>query len=212
MIKHQTCSAVVVVRMIKHQTCSAVVVRMIKHQTCSAVVVVRMIKHQAHRAGGGEARSAFAPGIWKEWQRPLMICSAVWASPEPHGHHRYSDSQKRPTRVLNWFSLHHAERLSPRSRFPTLGGGREWGGVPDFFHASSHWCWVHWAIDSCPTKDSISSTADCANGLRDLRRGLVFRRTKLLLKCSVSACFKVSRTKAGAMPARIVKYCVGVGF
>jgi len=68
-------------------------------------------------------------------------------------------------------------------------------------------------------KHSISSIADCANVLRDLRRGLVFRRTKLLLTCSVSAYFKASRrvaafrrTEAGAMPARIGKYCVGVGF
>jgi len=76
--------------------------------------------NQTHRAGGGEARSAFAPGIWKEPQRPLMICSVVWASPEPHGHqgsgaifHRCSNSRKRPTHVLRWFSLHHAERISP---------------------------------------------------------------------------------------------------
>jgi len=70
-----------------------------------------------------------------------------------------------------------------------------------------------------PPNDSISSIADCANGLRDMRRGLVFRHTKLLLKCSVSGHFKASRrvgafrrTVAGAMPARIDKYCVGVGF
>ena len=174
----------------------------------------------------GEARSAFAPDIWKEWQRPLKICSAVWASPEQLGHqgssailYGCSDSGKRPTGVLKWFSLHHAERLGPRSGFPTLGGGREWGDTPDFFHSSSHWCWVHCAIDLCPAKDSIGSIADCANGLCDLRRGLAFRRTKLLLKCSVSANFKVSRrlaafrrTAAGTMPASISKYCVGVGF
>jgi len=55
--------------------------------------------------------------------------------------------------------------------------------------------------------------------LCDLRRGLVFKHTKLLLKCSFSAYFKSSRrvtafcrTEAGAMPARIGKYCVGVSF
>jgi len=155
-----------------------------------------------------------------------MTCSAVWASSESHGYqwsgaifHRCSDSRKRPTHVLRWFCLHHAEQLSPRSGFPTLGSGTELGGTPDFFHSSSHWYWVHCAIDSCPAKDSISSIADCANGLPDLRRGLVFRCTKLLLKCSVSAYFKASwtltafrRTEAGAMPAWIGKYCVGVGF
>ena len=155
-----------------------------------------------------------------------MTCSAVWASPEQHEHqwsgaifHRCSDSRKRPTRVLRWFSLRHGERLSRRSGFPTLGGGREWGGAPDFFYSSSHWYWVHCAIDSCPARDSISSIADCANGLRGLRRGLVFRCTKLLLKFSVSAYFTASRrvtafrrTEAGALAARIGKYCVGVDF
>ena len=154
------------------------------------------------------------------------MCSAVWASSESHGYqgsgavfHRSSDSRKRPARVLRWFCLHHAEQLSPRSGLPTLGSGREWGGTPDFFHSSSHWHWVHCAIYSCPAKYSISSIADCANGLPDLRRGLVFRRTKLLLKCSVSAYFKASwtvaayrRNEAGAMPASIGKYCDGVGF
>jgi len=79
--------------------------------------------------------------------------------------------------------------------------------------------WVHCEIHSCAAKDSISSIADCANGLRNLRRGLVLRGTKLLLKCSVSAYFKGNRrvaafrrTEAGAVPARIGKYCVGVGF
>ena len=153
-----------------------------------------------------------------------MICSEVWASPEPHGHqgsgatfHRCSDSRKRPTRVLRWFSLHHAERLRPRSGFFTLGGGKTWGGTYDFFHSSSHWYWIHYAIDSCPAK--ISSVVDCANDLRDLRRSIVFRRTKLLMKCSISAYFKASRrvaaflrSEVGAMPARIGKYCVGVGF
>jgi len=106
---------------------------------------------------------------------------------EPHGHqgsgaifHWFSDSRKRPTRVLRWFSLHHAEQLRPRSGFSTLGGGREWGGTPDFFHSSSHWCWVHCAIDTCPAKDSIRSIADSANDLRDLKRSCF--RTRLLLK------------------------------
>ena len=47
----------------------------------------------------------------------------------------------------------------------------------------------------------------------------MLRGTKLLLKCSVSAYFKGNRrvaafrrTEAGAVPARIGKYCVGVGF
>ena len=72
-------------------------------------------------------------------------------------------------------------------------------------------------MDSCPATDSVSAIADCANGLRDLRRGLVFRRTKLLLKCSISAYVKARvaafrRTEAGTMSARLGKYCVGVGF
>ena len=50
------------------------------------------------------------------------------------------------------------------------------------------WYWVHCAIESCPARDSISSIADCANCLRDLRRGLVFRCTELLLKGWPSNC------------------------
>jgi len=52
-----------------------------------------------------------------------------------------------------------------------------------------------------------------------LRRGLVFRCTKLLLKCSVSVYFKARQrvaafrqTEAGSMSGRIGEYCVGVGF
>jgi len=55
--------------------------------------------------------------------------------------------------------------------------------------------------------------------LCDLRRGLVFRHTKLLLKTSISAYFKASRrvaafrrTEAAAMSARLGKYCLGVDF
>ena len=100
-----------------------------------------------------------------------------------------SDFRKRPTCVLRWLNLVHAGWLKPRSEFPTLG--REWGGTRNFFHSSSHWCWVHCAMDSCPVKDSMSS-----NGLCVLRRRLIFTCAKLLLMCFVSAYLKTSRRVA----------------
>jgi len=38
--------------------------------------------------------------------------------PAPAASHRCSSSGKRPTCVLRWFSLLHAERLKQRSEFP----------------------------------------------------------------------------------------------
>ena len=53
-----------------------------------------------------------------------------------------------------------------------------------------------------PLQGSISAVADCANGLRNLKRGLSFTCTKLLL-CSVSAYLKESqRTGSGVASYR----------
>jgi len=155
----------------------------------------RMIKPYEHfhltrrTQPAGKARSLVTPGIRNKAHRPLIMCSVVWAPPELYGHqrsgvnfHRSSDSRKR---LL--------VQRGPRRAAGAKVGVSKFGWWKELR-------WDPWLVSLLESsvlsplcdgflshKDAVSSVVESANGLRNLRQGLVFTHTNWLSLLSVSA-------------------------